>query len=146
MARNFWVMTNRSAAISSAVYGIESYKTHVQDNIKKALRESTMSVYKAARDRVPERTGLLKKSITMRLSTSGLSGVVEAKSRYGHLVEFGAGPALIEPKKAKALHIKGKFYSNAFIPERKPHPFMKPAAEQEKGKLEARITEAIKNG
>ena len=143
MARIFWVITDRSAAISTAVMGIERYSLRTQENIKKALRESTLAVHKGAMDRVPERTGELKKSITMRLSSSGLSGYVLAKSKYAHLVEFGAGPAFIEPKRKKALYFNGHFSAYAFLPERKPRPFLKPAAEQEKGRLEKRIREAV---
>ena len=146
MARKFWVHTNRNTEITAAVTNIAHYSDAVQREIKKSIQESTKAVFDGAIKRVPVRTGELQRSMKMRFGRDQLSGFVSANAPYDHLVEFGAHAAYIEPKKKKALKFNGCYASHVFIKARKAHPFLRPSADDEKGKLEKRITEAIEHG
>ena len=143
MARSFWIRTNRSTEITAAITDVERFNHSVQENIKSCIAESTQAVKEGARRRVHVQSGKLKNSILARISPSGYAGFVSANTRYAHIVEFGAGPAFIKPKKAKALYFKGHFAKYSLVPERKARPFLRPAADEEKVKLEHKMREAI---
>lgn len=143
MGRKFWVNTDRNTAITKAIKDIDKYSRGVQENIRGAIKSTTESVKIAAKERVPVRTGELKKSIEGEMSKDGLSGFVCAKSPVAHLIEFGVSASYVEPKNAKALKIGDSFVKYAVIPERKARSFMRPAADSEKQNLEKRIKEAL---
>ena len=48
MARSFWVNTNKSQAISSAIRDIDKFQDKTQRNIKDAIADSTRAVKDAA--------------------------------------------------------------------------------------------------
>lgn len=146
MAKKFWVNTSRNSAVTKAIKDIEKYSAKVQGNIRSSIKTSTINVMAGAKNRVPVRTGALKKTIDSELAKDGLSGYVFAKSPLAHLIEFGASAAYIKPKKAKALKIGDRYVSHAVVPERKAKPFMRPAADKEKLNLEKNIREAVKDG
>lgn len=146
MARTFWVHTNRNTEITAAVTNIARYSEGVQREIRKNIQESTKAVFDGALRRIPVRTGELQRSMKMRSGRNHLLGVVSANDPHAHLVEFGAHAAYIESKKKKALKFNGRYASHVFIKARRAHPFLRPAADDEKGKLEKRITEAIEHG
>ena len=145
MARSFWVNTNKSQAISSAIRDIEKFQDKTQRNIKDAIADSTRAVKDAAVSRVRVHSGKLKKSIGMKLSEKETTGFVSANAPHAHLVEIGAAAALVMPKNKKAIKIGDRLVHHAIVPERKAKPFMRPAADSEKANLEKRIVEAIKD-
>ena len=71
--------------------------------VEAALKRGTNAVYREARQRVPVRSGKLKKSIRQRFSTVKLEGQVFSNQPYAHLVEFGSRAHTVRPKKKKAL-------------------------------------------
>lgn len=143
MAKSFWVNTNKSHAITAAMANLDKYTDKAQSRIRTAILDTTNAVRDKAAGRVSVRTGTLKKSIIAQISKTGNAGLVTAKARYAHFVEFGAKAALIRPKKGKAIKIGNRIVHHALVPARKAKPFMRPAADAEKVNLEKRIVEAV---
>ena len=121
--------------------------------IEEAVSTSTKNIAKGARQRVPVRSGKLKKSIRSRFDKRAVTGYVQARQPHAHLVEFGAKGATVEPKSKKALKIPWSggmgvggtyFAASAKIPARKERPFMRPAFEDEKPELIKALKEAVK--
>jgi len=134
--------------------------TKLRDNLKKigkiaeheaaiAMTRSGANLFEeAAKEEVPVKTGTLKESISVKQISKGphiLYVVTTRKKlkdkyrgRHAHLVEFGTRMHY-EPrsskrsgKKKKVMFIKksGEFFWNVIHPGAKPHPFMRPAFEE----------------
>jgi HK97 gp10 family phage protein len=83
----------------------------------KALRAGARPIVRAAKQRVPVRTGKLKKSITVRKATQKqrrkgtgivLIGFRKPTSAIAHLVEFGTSKASAQPFMRPAIDEKGR--------------------------------------
>lgn len=138
--------------------------TKLRDNLQKigriaeheaaiAMTRSGANLFKkAAQEKVPVKSGTLKKSISVKQISKGphiLYVVTTRKKladkyrgRHAHLVEFGTRMHY-EPrsskrsgKKKKVMFIKesGEFFWNVIHPGAKPHPFMRPAFDENAGK------------
>lgn len=152
MARKatFIVKADVSQAVYNCLRKLDAYDQKTSDNIRKIVKDSTANVFAGAVQRVPVRTGALKKSIRMRFEDTPTNtvGVVYTKEPTAHLVENGAGPVpVLMPVKKKALHPGGSgyFFTRANIPARKARPFMKPAMDAERPRFEAKIKRAVTN-
>ena len=156
MARGFRVSFS-VPELGEAIQKIGAYNTKAAQRIEDAVESSTRAIAAGERQRVPVRTGRLKKKITSRFTRKTASGVAIARTPYAHLVEFGAKAATAKPKKAKALKIVDKgilegtggsfgasFAGSAKIPRRRARPFARPAFEAEKPNLLRKIAEAVK--
>lgn len=144
----FIVKADISQAVFNCLRQLDSYDKRTSDSIRKIVKDSTESVFAGAVQRVPARTGALKKSIRMRFEDTPTNtiGVVYTKEPTAHLVENGAGPVpVLMPVKKKALHPGGSgyFFTRANIPARKARPFMKPAMDAERLRFEAKVREAV---
>ena len=89
--------------LSKAIRQISAWDGKTRLRVEAALKRGTQAVYREARQRVPVRTGKLKKSIKTRFSTVKLEGQVYSHVPYAHLVEFGSRAHTVKPKKKKAL-------------------------------------------
>lgn len=125
-----------------------------------AMTKSGARLFKeAAKENVPEKTGKLKNNIivkqiskgphvlyvtTIRPAKKGKAGKKGIGVRYAHLVEFGT-KTHPEPKKGKKLKgpmfidNSGKLYWNVIHPGARPHPFMRPAFDENVGKAITRM-------
>lgn len=144
----FIVKADISQAVFNCLRQLDSYDKRTSDSIRKIVKDSTENVFAGAVQRVPVRTGALKKSIRMRFEDTPTNtvGVVYTKEPTAHLVENGAGPIpVLMPVKKKALHPGGSgyFFTRANIPARKAHPFMKPAMDAERPRFEAKVREVV---
>lgn len=144
----FIVKADISQAVFNCLRQLDSYDKRTSDSIRKIVKDSTANVFAGAVQRVPARTGALKKSIRMRFEDTPTNtvGVVYTKEPTAHLVENGAGPVpVLMPVKKKALHPGGSgyFFTRANIPARKARPFMKPAMDAERPRFEAKVREAV---
>lgn len=122
---------------------IKQYDLETQNNIKKAVQNSTKNIMLGAKRRVRVKTGRLLQHITMTYDENRNIGKVIAKSPHAHLIEFGARGAVETPKNKKALKVRGGFIEKANIPVRKAYPFLRPAFEDEKPNLTKAIEDAI---
>ena len=101
----FIVKADISQAVFNCLRQLDSYDKRTSDSIRKIVKDSTESVFAGAVQRVPARTGALKKSIRMRFEDTPTNtvGVVYTKEPTAHLVENGAGPVPILPSRGLGL-------------------------------------------
>ena len=127
-------------------------------------REGANIFKKAAKENAPERTGSiglvsysvkgkLKENIIVKQISKGphvvyVTTIRPGKKgvRYAHLVEFGTRthPQPKKGKKSKGpmfISQTGKLYWNVIHPGAKPHPFMRPAFENNHAKALAKMTD-----
>ena len=105
------------------------------------------AVAREARQRVPVRSGKLKKSIKTRFSTVKLEGQVYSNVPYAHLVEFGSRAHTVRPKKKKALRFfKGGpvFTKRSRIPAQAGKPFFKPSYDYVEPQLIRDVKKAVR--
>ncbi len=106
-------------------------RSSVLKRVEAAVVESARAVQRGAKDRVPVRTGVLKKSIRVSLKKERLLAEVGPRWKgrvhpLAHLVEFGH------------LARNGRFVA--------ARPFLLPAWEGERAHFEKRIKEAVRGG
>jgi len=130
--------------LSDAISSLSAFDGKSAAKVEDAISSSTKAIAKGAKNRVPVRTGALKKKISSRFDKGSLTGYVSAKTPYAHLVEFGAKAASIKPVTKKALLFKGGYSAKANIPARAARPYMRPSFEEEKPNLIRNVKEAVK--
>ena len=114
---------------------IEKYPTKATNNVRDAVRTSTLNVESNAKKNLTNNksvdTGLLRNSINSKIST--FEGVVSTNTKYARIVEEGSRPHIIRPKKKKALYWAGASHPVRQVnhPGTKPKPYMIPAFEKE---------------
>ena len=69
---------------------------------------------------------------------------VKSTAPISHVVEYGSGPRIASPLRAKAMLINGDFVRGHVVSTMPERPFMRPAAEAGKPKIEEAVKEAIK--
>ncbi len=140
------------ANIEEAVYkctkDIEKYSREAQEGIKRAIENGVKSVHAAAVTKAPGgRTGNLRAGIKMSITTIGnkAGGNVRSTAPHGHLVEFGTKPRLVQNRPGKrAMVIHGSIRRGPWMAGAMPKkPFMRPAIEQERPKIEEAIRRAV---
>lgn len=132
--------------LSKAIRQISAWDGKTRLRVEAALKRGTNAVYREARQRVPIRSGKLKKSIRQRFSTVKLEGQVFSNQPYAHLVEFGSRAHTVKPRKKKALRFfRGGpvFTKRARIPAQSGKPFFKPAYDYVEPQLIRDVKKAI---
>ena len=116
----------------------------LQGKLFNAMNEATALVKGDAQavkvGRFKNRTGNLRRSINRRVEGPH-RGVVSTSEEYGAHVEFGTRPHVIYPKKGRFLVFKNQSGQKVFAkkinhPGSKPYPFMRPAFEDNIGKIQ----------
>lgn len=157
--------------LEQALRNLEALTRTVRNKIlRKAANASARIVLKAARQLVPKNTGLLKKSLGVRVQTYRASGTVVAivgprtgfkktrqgkkitafgkkmkeagqnPSKYAHLVEYGH--AVIYPLRKRVLSDGTTIYGKV-VRAMPPRPFLRPAFEQTKAAAVAAMNQII---
>lgn len=141
MGRGFQI-TFKVPEIKATLDQLNAYNGKERLRVENVIQSSTKNIARGARNRVPVRTGNLKKKISSRFNRVGKYGpygTVSARRPYAHLVEFGAKGTTVAPKNKKAMTIDEygirRYAQKAKIPARKERPYMRPAFEDEKPKL-----------
>ena len=147
MSRGFRV--NMSVPeIGKTLDQLSVYDGKARLRVEQTIQQSTKAIGAGAKQRVPVRSGKLKKKIGTRFEKRGATGVVAAKTPYAHLVEFGAKAAVVKPVNKKAMRIDAngirRFATEVSIPARAERPFLRPAFENEKPTLIRNLAEAVK--
>lgn len=79
-----------------------------------------------------------------------VKGEIKVPSKYAHLVEFGTAPHPIVRKNRTVKKFVTKFLNFKFLgshhPGARPKPFMRPAYDQTRFQMLAKIEEILKNG
>lgn len=138
--------------LDQAIKKLKIYDSNSLKKIEKAISKAGRNIRDGAKIRVPIRTGTLKDSINARFSSAKLQSVIKAdyrKAPHAHLIEYGARETIIAPKKKKFIKftVAGDtvFTKKPIkIPERKPRPFMNPAFQEKKPKVESEIKKILK--
>jgi HK97 gp10 family phage protein len=105
--------------------------------VQKCLREGAKPLVKQIKANAPVKSGKLKKSIGVVNGRGAEKGSVTVGPRRGrgkltkgyaaHILEYGAAPHLIKPKKKKGLKFNGTVQPEVHHPGIKAQPFMRPA-------------------
>ncbi len=153
--KKFVIRLDKETLTMKATNDIAKYDKEVQQGIIRAIERGTNAVRATAIMKAPMgATGTLKAGIHADMIPGKPVGIVSSDAKHSHLIEFGTQPRLtgLKPWKGKkALRIPQKdgnygFVKGVISSGRMPKkPFMGPAAEQERARIEAEIERAIKN-
>lgn len=136
-----------SANISEETFRVtrqlDQYNSATRQRIIDSITESTKAVYTDVQTNIPRgATGNLGRGVKMDVNVRQryVSGVVSSRAPHGHLVEFGTEPRFW----AKSVVTpKGPVYKAVYRGVMPKHPFMKPAIERERPRIETRLREAV---
>ncbi len=118
------------------------------ETIKQSMGKACAVVEAAAKKNAPKDTGALRNSITSKVEyrDGHIEGVVFTPLEYASYIEYGTG-LFAESGGRKDVpwnyqDDKGEWHSTSGI---KPHPFMRPAVEDNRNKIIEVLGECIKN-
>ena len=140
----FTIKADLSSATYKATADINHYNETTQQRIRSAIADGVRATHAAAVTKAPYgATGNLKAGIETELH--GSYGVVKSTAPHSHIVEFGTAERIVAPRTKKAMTINGSFVRGDIYNGKMPaKPFMRPAIEQERPNIEAKIEEAVK--
>ena len=143
----FLVYSNFKAEIYKAMEDIQNYDDRTQKAIRGVIDRGTTGVYNAVTSRAPRGpTNNLRIGIHKELNGPGTQGTIWSKAPHTHLIELGTKERIVYPVRFKALHNAGHFTRGIIRAGRvRPRPFMRPAIEQERPKIESEMEEALRN-
>ena len=105
------------------------------DYLKTAMMQATSFVQQSAQSKAPTDTGNLKRSIEIDIEEDGSEGVVYTNVEYAPYVEIGTG---IHSSKGTGRKTPWRYHgSHGWVTTsgKKPQPFMKPAVDENKSKI-----------
>jgi HK97 gp10 family phage protein len=128
--------------------------------VRKALTAGGQIVLDAMKEKVPVKTGNLRDSLAMKVldksefAKTVLIGASKGETGkdgwYAHLVEFGASPHVVKPRKKsgkKVLAENGKFFGKLVQhPGATARPFMRPAFDETADKALETIKKLLGEG
>lgn len=146
MAKSIKIFANIKEEAFRAMVDVQKYDEETQKNIRKATRDGVAAVHAAAVRAAPIRaTGNLRKGIVQEFDERTCSGKVRATAPHAHLIEFGTRERVTAPIRKKALKIGEGFVRGwTFTGKIPKKPFMRPAIEKERPKIETSIEKAVK--
>ena len=111
-------------------------------NIEQALGQACALVERTAKQKAPKDTGELRRSITSRVE--GLTGVVFTPLEYAPYVEYGTGLFAESGGRTDVpwnyQDDEGEWHSTS---GQKPHPYMRPALEENRENIIAILREEL---
>lgn len=150
----FRIYSNISDATYKCTADIANYDTKTRQAIRSAVETGVNAIADKAIQLAPAgppksaREITIKAGIKREMSKYGASGTIKSTAPHSHLVEFGTGPRITynNPKKShkRAMIINGGFVRGMIANGRMPkRPFMRPAVESERPKIEEDVRRAI---
>jgi len=148
MPNGFRIKMNLSSVTYNATRDIEKYSAKKRGEIQDVIEDGTKTVYDDALRAAPYgHTGNLKAGIGMSVR-KGMEafGEVYSNAPHSHLVEFGTHPRITYPKKKKALKFRDGGFARGYIRagSMSKKPFMRPAADKNKPRIEAEMERVLK--
>ena len=144
----FYARVDRTE-LNKALHQIDFWDGKTRLKVEDAVSRGTKRVASDARRKVPRQTGTLRKSLKSSFKRRGCTGLVKAMAPHAHLIENGVRTSVAEPKNKKVLRIVARglvrYTRWAMIPRRRPRPFMKPAYDENVGKIIDDIKKAVKS-
>lgn len=117
------------------------------EGIYQALGQACAIVERSAKQKAPKGNGELRRSISSEVDKDKLQGIVFTPLEYAPYVEYGTGLFAEEGGRTDVpWHYqdeKGEWHSTSGM---KPHPFMRPALEENREAVKQKIKEGISNG
>lgn len=114
--------------------------------IKKAIGKACALVERSAKMKAPKGDGHLRRSITSKVDSSKLEGVVFTPLEYAPYVEYGTGLFAEEGGRMDVpwnyQDEKGEWHSTSGM---KPQPFMRPALNENIEEIKEILREGISN-
>lgn len=116
------------------------------DKLEKAMGTACAAVEADAKKKAPKDTGALRRSITSKVENDGVNivGVVYTPLEYAPYIEYGTGLFAEEGGRQNTPWSyeddKGEWHSTSGI---KPHPYMRPALNDNREKVLNILKEAI---
>ena len=148
MAKGFTISMGLSQAVYDVTRDIEKYDKEKRDAIQGVIKRGTQATLEEAIRQAPHgTTGNLQTGIKSSFQGGMYArGRVVSTAPHSHLVEFGTGPRITYPKKAKALKFPDGGFAKGYVRNGKMQkkPFMKPAAEKTKPQIEAEMEEVFR--
>ena len=118
-------------------------------NLEEAVGKACALIERSAKEKAPKDTGALRRSITSKVEGSGadIQGIVYTPLEYAPYVEFGTGiySSLGNGRQDrwKYKDAKGEWHSTI---GQHPQPYLQPALEENRRKIEKMFKEQIKKG
>ena len=128
--------------IEDKLYKLKDIKSY-----EEALKKACMLVERAAKQKAPKGNGELRRSINSRIDIEGdeLIGVVYTPLEYAPYVEYGTGLFAEEQGRQDVpWHYQddeGNWHSTSGMP---PHPYMRPALNENREEILRLLKEGIK--
>lgn len=149
MSRGMLIRSNLSLETLKAMRDVHNYGEATQTAIKGVVRNGTKAVYDAAWRKAPMKSGNLRAGIHQKYDDTNNIGTVTSRAPHGHLVEFGTNKRFVYSPNMGGKHARlmpdGRFVkgltSAGSMPSR---PFMRPAIEQERPKINAAMERVLK--
>lgn len=140
-------ITPSNKELREALSSISIYDAKARLRIESAVETTVKEMARLAREKVPVRSGQLKKSIFSSFKKVGCTGYFGAKAPHAHLIEMGVSASQTKLKTKKLLKFnEGQtFIKSAEIPKRSERPFIRPAYEQERPAFIRRLAEAVRH-
>lgn len=119
-----------------------------KDVVEAALKKACLLVERSAKQKAPKGNGELRRSISSRVDDEGgdLVGVIFTPLEYAPYVEYGTGLFAEEGGRQDTpwsyKDDEGNWHSTSGM---RPHPYMRPALEENTNKIIEIIKEAIGN-
>lgn len=154
MGKNSMTISMEIEGLDEAIHKLRLYDSKNSKAIAKAISKSGRNIRDDAKSHVPVRTGTLRDSLAARFKSNDLQSVVKAdykKAPHAHLIEYGVEASVVKPtKEKKALKFTDvgsiKYARGPIrLPARKARPFMNPAFQSEKPKVENEIKKILKD-
>jgi len=122
----------------------------VEKYISTAIEEAAEIIKSSAAQNVSDSSGELKKSL--KVSSKDMKSTVSTDLKYAASVEYGSGPhtAPLSQLQAWALkkfgdaNIGGAIWQSIRENGTKPHPFMRPALDENRDEVKAKIAKVLR--
>ena len=115
---------------------------------EEALRRACALVERSAKQNAPKGNGDLRRSITSKVETSNgeLRGIVYTPLEYAPYVEYGTGIHAEDSGRTDVPWVycddEGNFHTTSGMP---PHPYMRPALDDNREEILRQLREALTN-
>lgn len=138
--------------MSIKIEGIEKLEEHLEqitdaEGMRRAVGLACELVVDAAKEKAPKDTGALRRSIQSKVDAGGNSivGTVFTPLEYAPYVEFGTGK---EAEKGGRSDVPWRYQDEDgnwhTTSGQKPHPFMRPAINENRQKIKSILKEGMK--
>ncbi len=132
--------------LEALINNIKDYEINKKTDVSKIVKDTAMKIQANAKQKTPVKSGTLKRSIGVDLSTDEMSAEIGTSLEYAAHVEFGTAPRTISVYEANVLSDGKQFFGKEVKhPGSKSQPFLFPAYEQEIPEYKSKLAEALRD-